>query len=281
MTTPNMINRANFGLALEPELATSVLIDPLAQEAIAALVSTQHRTAKYEVHFPRVLEDPNTEWLEEGDEINPSAPQMGDVTVRPAKVAGLSIITSEALDDSSIDISTIVGSGLVRDIAKKVDAAFFGALTEPAPAGLETLTEVTTVAAGAAFTNLDPFESAVSAARSVNATITNFVANPNDALELATLKKATGSNESLLADSATAAAARQVAGVPLRTSPAVTPGTVWGIPADRVMMVVRKDAELKVSDGPFFTSDRVAVRAIMRVGFGFIDPAAIIKITTG
>jgi hypothetical protein len=44
--------------------------------------------------------------------------------------------------------------------------------------------------------------------------------------------------------------------------------------------VVRQDAQVESDRSVFFTSDRVAVRATLRVGFGFPSPAAIVKIAT-
>jgi len=55
-------------------------------------------------------------------------------------------------------------------------------------------------------------------------------------------------------------------------------GTVWAIDRKKVFTVLRQDVELVTSPWPFFTSDCVAVRAIMRVGFGFPHAASIVEI---
>jgi hypothetical protein len=104
------------------------------------------------------------------------------------------------------------------------------------------------------------------------------VANPTDALALAQLREATGSNKALLqVGDPTQPAQRIVEGRPLLVSPYVAIGDVWGIPAERVLLVVRDDADVVAGASPFFTSDRTAVRAT-RVGFGFPDAAAIVRI---
>jgi hypothetical protein len=54
--------------------------------------------------------------------------------------------------------------------------------------------------------------------------------------------------------------------------------SVWGIPKARVFVVVRQDAEVAVDRSAFFTSDRIAVRVVLRVGFGFPHEAAVINI---
>ena len=62
-------------------------------------------------------------------------------------------------------------------------------------------------------------------------------------------------------------------------SSAVGVKTAWGIPRDRVFLVVRSDATVERDDSVFFTSDRVAIKATMRLGFAFPHPLAIVKVT--
>jgi HK97 family phage major capsid protein len=75
---------------------------------------------------------------------------------------------------------------------------------------------------------------------------------------------------------------RHILGVPLLTSPYVTTtlSPVWAIPAAQCFWVVRENAEVEAGRSVYFTSDRVAIRAIVRQGFGFPNPPAIVKIAT-
>ena len=59
---------------------------------------------------------------------------------------------------------------------------------------------------------------------------------------------------------------------------AVAAGTVWGIPRDRVFIVVREDVTLDIDKSAYFASDSVGVRAIMRVGFGYPHEAAVVRL---
>jgi HK97 family phage major capsid protein len=70
-----------------------------------------------------------------------------------------------------------------------------------------------------------------------------------------------------------------IAGVPLYAFPAVTPETVWGLPKDRVFVVLRRDVEVDVSADAYFSSDQVPVHGTMRVGFGYPHQAAVTKVT--
>ena len=66
--------------------------------------------------------------------------------------------------------------------------------------------------------------------------------------------------------------------VPETISKAEQRATVYGISADRVMVVMRDDVRLEVSREAYFSSDRVAVKATMRVGFAYPHPAAVVKV---
>ncbi|SDD18409.1 phage major capsid protein [Actinokineospora iranica] len=271
---------AGVGGILPPSFA-QLVIRPVQAASVAFQIATEDTTTSNVFYIPIVATDPVAAWVAEGQEINPTDAVLDQIPVRPSKVAGLSVITRELANDSNPAAANIVGQGLARDIARRVDEAFFGKLAEPAPSGLDSLTAVTTVAAGATWANLDPFAEAISKAEQVGAILTGFAANPTDALALSKLKEHTTSNRPLLGVDPAAPTVRRLQGVPLLVSPAVTQGTVWGIPRDRVHLVRREAVELAVDHSAYFTSDRVALRATMRVGFGFPHQTAIIRIKIG
>jgi hypothetical protein len=54
---------------------------------------------------------------------------------------------------------------------------------------------------------------------------------------------------------------------------------VWLIPNDgRVLTVIRKDVTVEVGPWPFFSSECVGVRTVMRLGFAFAHPQSVAKI---
>ena len=53
-----------------------------------------------------------------------------------------------------------------------------------------------------------------------------------------------------------------------------------GPDATRVWLVLRDDTTVKADRSVFFTSDRVAVKATMRIGFGLVHAASVVKVTT-
>lgn len=250
------------------------------ETSVAAQVSTVVPTNSHDFRVPIVSADPTAAWTAEGAEITASDPTITEVLVTPKKLAGLTVISNELAADSSPAALQVVGDGLVRDLKRKLDAAYFGNTTTNGPAGLLSLSS-TVIDAGDTWTNLDWAEAAKSAAETVHTTLTAFVASPATALALASLKElTTGSNKSLLASDPTQPTSRVIAGLPLYTSPAVADGIVWGIPQSHSIMVIRQDATVVTDTSVYFTSDRVAVRSTLRIGFGFTYPAAVIKVNT-
>lgn len=65
---------------------------------------------------------------------------LDEINIVPAKLAGLTIISNELAMDSSPAALQVVGDGLVRDLARKTDQAFFANTTTNGPAGLLSIT---------------------------------------------------------------------------------------------------------------------------------------------
>ncbi len=265
---------------LLPSNYGALVVQPALDASVFARVATTVTTGSTTYRIPIVSADPTASWVAEGAEITPSDPTLSELVVTPPKVAGLTVISRELADDSSPAAAQVVGDGLARDIARRIDQAAFAGLAAPAPAGLSTLSGVQAYVNGTAFANLDWAAQAISKAETVGATVTAFVTSPATALALATIKQATGSNQPVLGMDATAATSRSVLGVPLYVSQYVAANTLWAIDSSRVWLVVRDDATVEADRSVFFTSDRVAVRATMRAGLAFTHPQAVVKVTT-
>lgn len=283
------MNTQSANRSFLPSQIHELIVEPVTRESVALQVANVPTVGEVnEYRVPIVGSDPTAAWTAEGAEIALSDATLAEVSATFAKLAGLTIISRELAEDSSPEAATIVGDGLARDLARKLDGAYFGSNVTSVgppvvtnlnqPAGLEDLVGFNAVNAGAAWKDTDPFAEAIYDAESAGATLTAFVANPADALLLAKVKKATGSNEPLLGNDPTQPTRRTIAGVPLLISPAVTTGTIWGMPVDRTIVALREGTRLDVDHSAFFSSDRVAVRATLRVAVLFPHPAAVQKI---
>lgn len=269
----------NSGSLLKPEQVNSLIVEPLTKASTAFAVSTVVRTNTTQYRFPIIVDDPDTNWVAEGAEIPVDDADIEELLITPKKVAGLTVVSSELAADSSPEATAVIGARLVNSLRRRVDQAWFAASTPNGPSGLGAVTTTDVYAGASGYANVDAFAEAIAAAEGVGATVTSFVTSPDTALDLTRLKKATGSNEPLLQSDPAKPAGRVIAGVPLVVSPdAPADGTIYAIPKERAYVVLREDVQVALDSSAFFTSDRVAVRVTMRVGFAFPHESAIVRV---
>jgi len=150
-------------------------------------------------------------------------------------------------------------------------------MSAPAPKGLGGLAGVQTYVNANAFDNVDFAAHALSLAENVGASINYFVTTPAVALELATVKELASSQRPLLGADVNNGTSRSILGVPLLVSPYVAADTLWALDSSRCWLIVREPARVEVDHSVLFTSDRVAVKATIRVGF--VHPASVVRVS--
>lgn len=272
------IQLASANEAFLPSESGPLIVQPVIQASIATQVCTVVQSGAATFRVPVVTADGSAAWTPESTDITPSVPTLDEAVAEFRALKALTPISNEAYSDITPDVANIIGQGLARDIAKKLDAAFFGTAVVGAPAGIGGITP-TTVSAGGAWTDADPFIEAIYAGESLGVTINSFIANPVDALAIAQVKEGSTSVRSLIQPDATQAGRRVVAGVPLFTSPAVAAGTIWAVPRDRVLVVIRKDVDIQVDASAAFRSDETLIRVVFRVGWVFPHELAVVRIS--
>lgn len=258
----------------------ALIVQPVQKASVALAVSNIVVTAANVFHAPIITEDATAAFYAEGADLTGDGATFAELTVTPAKVGRVVPVSNELADDSNPEATQLVGESIARAIARALDTAYFGDLAAPAPKGLESIAEanLTLIEASTTWDSLDPFADAITASEEVGGQLAFFVANPADFNELLKLKKQADSLEPLLGVDATAATVRSLLGVSLISCSGVKPGTVWGIDPRYSLAVLRKDVQLEVSRDVYFETDRTAVKATMRVGFGFSHPKSIAKI---
>lgn len=275
-------NRGPDNLALTPDEHGPVYWQPLERASVALQreVTTTIYTGSSKYRVPVVQATPQAEWTPEGQEIALSDPQTTEASVTPAKIAALTKLSREMADDSVGQALFVVQQGMVRDLADKIDEAFFGTpASAEAPGGLNDVAGISTLALDDAFSNADPFNAAMSIVEEEGRIVSAFVGNPATVLRLTNLKEATGSNRPLLQPDPTAPHRRVLAGVPLFSSRHVADNTVWALPRDAALSILRTPAEFAVSADAAFSSYSVMARLTQRAGFLFPHAAALVKIT--
>lgn len=273
---------SNAGGILRPEEVGPLIVQPVEKASVAMRIATVVPTTSHDFRIPVLKSDTTAAWTAEGADITPSQGEVDELVVVPKKIAALTPISNELANDSSPEAQNVVGESIARDIARQIDAAFFGNTITNGPDGIESLDDIQFVDTDTTpLTNVDAFSEAISLAENEGAMVTAFAANASTVLALSKVKKlTTGSNEPLLTPDPTLPTRRQILGVPLWSLPntVIPNGVVWGIDASRVFVVLRQDVELAVDPSFYFGKDSLAVRAVMRVAFGFPHEGSVVKI---
>lgn len=243
-------------------------------EAIAFQVATVTNTGKQIIKFPILVSDAATGWVPEKGVIPLTDPDTEELTVIPTKVAGRTELSNEAISDSDPAVLNETAKGLGRSVAKRIDSAFFGNTVANGPSGLLSLTGIQVVDSGP-FANLDPFHDAKLRAFQNDSELTHFVLAPDVANTLAKVKTASGSNAGLLE---TVDDGIRLAGVPVYVSRYVAAGNAWGLDKTQIRTVRRLGTTIVADASASFDSDAVQLRATSRVGFGFANPAGVIRL---
>lgn len=267
---------SNLAQAWTPEDYGKVVDLVLAEKSIAFQSGTKITTGNESIRFPLVTADPAVGWYAENTQISLTDPTTSEIVVTPKKVAGLTQISNEAAQDTNPAVAQQVGQSLARSVAKKVDAAYFGNTVANGPSGLLSLSGVNVIDTGTVtLTSLDPFHEAKAAALADNATLTHFILAPDVALTLAKAKETSTSSKGLfenVADGVT------LAGVKVLVSTDVAAGNAWGVDSSQILIVQRTGTTVVTSTDAAFDYDAVQVRATARVGFGFVNPAGVVRL---
>ncbi|QZH60491.1 phage major capsid protein [Mycolicibacterium farcinogenes] len=248
----------------------------IAEKSIAFQAGTVISTNKETFRTPLLTADPAVGWYAENTQITLTDPVTEELVIVPKAVKGLTQISNEAAADTNPGVADQVARGLARNVAKKIDNAFFGNTVANGPSGLLSLASVNVVDTGTVtLTSLDPFHEAKAAAQADGAEISVFILAPDVALTLAKAKTATGSNQGLLDNVGDGI---RLAGVPVLVSTDVAAGNAWGLDSSQILVIQRTGTEIARSKDAAFSYDAVQVRATARVGFGFVNPAGVVRL---
>ena len=279
MTTLNTTT-ATANHILPPEFG-SLIQRPIEAESVAMnpAVATTVTANAHELHIPILDTDVTVDWAEEGAELDSTNPTMDQLKIDFKKIGGVNALTREMLDDSSPKASEIITTGLARQIVAGIDKAFFTDLSADNPQAPKGLAHITPTEVTGDLLNLDVFADSLAAAQAEGAAPTAFILAPADMLTLRKLKLADAHNAPLLGTDPAVPGSTTVFGVPIITSKYITAGEGYALDSRDVLVAQRQNLELAINDSYYFTSDRIAVRATARIGFGFPTEKKIVRMT--
>jgi HK97 family phage major capsid protein len=268
-----------IGAAFTPEQWAQYVLDHLsAQSVVLASGATEIRTSFQIVHVPRITGDGGAAWYDELEPIGPGDPTGDDVVLQPRKCAALTTLSNESVADSSPSVLDAVGVAMTRAVALAVDKAFFTGTGGKQPVGLLTLSGLPSTPGAVDYAGLVSASGAIRAAGG-KPDVAYVNAADLTALQLAT----DGFDRPLIQPDPTQGMSETIAGLRVYPTPAVPTGTALVAQADQIVVAVREDASVEVSEHVLFGSDGTQARVIARadVGVNDINGLNVIKASAG
>jgi HK97 family phage major capsid protein len=247
---------------------SSTLIEALSQESVVLRSGATRVVIEGRVgHVPRLLVDPDADWIAELAELPSNAGDADEVVLEPKKIANVVEMSRESVEDAPIDQLDAVGRAMVRGLAKKVDAKFFSTdvATAVAPAGLRSYT----LPGVAGNPDTNGLLTAVGAIEAEGGSPDSIYISPAD---LTALRIAVVGGGYQMSDP-TAPGVERIGGATLYPAP-LPAGTAVVAEARFIALGIRRDATVDFSEDAAFSRDAVAARTTMRVDWEPGDPAA-------
>jgi HK97 family phage major capsid protein len=238
-----------------------------AASVLLASGATEVRTTGKAVHVPKFTGDAATNWYDELEEIGEGCPPGVDMVLTPQKVAALCTLSNKTVADSNANVLDSVGQKMVRSVALAADKAMFNGTGGKQPVGILNITPALPSSVGAV--DYAGIVTAAGIVRAAGGTPDAAYVNPAD---LTTLQLATDANDRPLIGTTEGGMAATVAGLTLWPTPAVPAATAVVAQADQIVVAVREDASVAVSDQFAFNADGTVVRVVARVDVGVNDP---------
>jgi HK97 family phage major capsid protein len=258
-----------LGGALTPEEWATYVLDHLAAESvILASGATEVRTAAKQIHIPRVTGDGGAAWYAELAPIGPGDPTGDELVLAPHKVAALTTLSNEAIQDSTPSALDATGNAMVRAVARAADAAYFNGTG----AANNQPTGILTIAGLPAHVGAVDYAGIITAAglvRGAGGTPDVVYLNPAD---LTSLQLAVdGNNRPLIQPDPSQGMSETIGGLRIWATPAVAAATALVAQADQIVVGVRSDASVVVSEDAEFASDATVARVVARTDIGVND----------
>jgi HK97 family phage major capsid protein len=247
-----------------------------AASVLLASGATEIRTTGKAVHVPRFTGQASTGWYGELDPISEGAPPGDELVLTPNKVATLVTLSNEVVTDSNANVLNSVGEKMVRAVALEADRAMFAGTGGDQPTGI--LNVAPPLPNHPAAPDYAGIVSGAGMVRAAGGTPNVVYVNPAD---LTALQLATDANDRpLVGDTATGIGA-VIAGLAIWPTPATPAGTAIVAQADQIVVAVREDASVAVSDQFAFNADGTVARVIARVDVGVNDPDGLAVVKAG
>ena len=251
------------------------------QSVVMQLANIKQMTAPTQEYAVR-LDKAGVFWVNEGEKISTSEASWGTIELVAKKIAGVSIFTREAAKDGFISIEEEVKEQLANDIATKIDQACLFGLGSPYGVNKSIFEQSIKVVAGANLS--DSVSDVMSAVEEEEMDVNAFISTRSIKGELRKAKNEAG--DYIFEDKKLGEPAQLHGEVLTFTSHFdKTKAKLIAGDFDQVYLGVLQDIEIELLDQAVFGNvslaeeDKLAIRAVARIGFLVVDPKAFATLT--
>ena len=194
-------NTNTQGGFLVPEIWAAKIYDIILAKSTAIQLCEQITMTSDTLFFPKVTAASTAYFTAEAGTITASQPTFGQLVIHPQKVAALTRLSTEVMEDSNPSVMNVVTQRLAEDIALKIDYEIYNGTTSTA--GFNGMrdttadTAISTIAVGGEITT-DKISDAIEKLQTQNIEPTDLIIHPKLLNKLRKLKTSTTSNEPLL-----------------------------------------------------------------------------------
>ncbi|MBK3532434.1 phage major capsid protein [Streptomyces sp. MBT67] len=219
--------------------------------------------ASADFSVPQLVSSTGADYVAEGQVIPEGQMVWGEVKFTAKKIGEIQWASSEVLEDSAVDQRRVIADNLLRDASLKFDAdAFVGSGSNPVK-GIISQGVTTTLGAGRTTVTYDDLADAVARIEATNGTPSVVWASVDTAAALRK-EKAAGSGV-YQGGSPTDAPAATAWGLPILPSTFLPAKTVIVADASRVIVGIRRNATIRISEDARFDRDQTGFRLTMRM----------------
>jgi HK97 family phage major capsid protein len=212
---------------------------------------------------PQLVSSTGADYVAEGQTIPQGQMVWGEVKFTAKKIGEVQWASTEVLEDSALDQRRVIAENLLRDASLKFDAdAFTGSGANPIK-GIVSQGTSTTLGTGKVTVTYDDLADAVARIEATNGTPSVVWASVDMAAALRK-EKAAGSGI-YQGGSPTDTPASTAWGLPILPSAFLPAKTVVVADASRIVVGIRRNATVRVSEDARFDSDQVGFKLTMRV----------------
>ena len=261
------------------EQVSSLLIQPLEAESIVLNSGVKVYDSSSPLRIPKLVSSSDPSWVGEGEEIPEANVEFDEVKLMPTdrkSIKALIRFTNELARQSVVGLDATLKARLVNDVARKLDTALLGG-----DGAANTVTGIINqpgvqegvLDAGDPDSLLD----ALALAHAAEVTPTRWFISGADFFTLRKLKDADG--KYLIVSDLTADAKYTLFGVPVTVTNKLPAGKAVLANMSEVAVVRDLNADVKILDQTFATTDEQAIRVVTRYDLGLLHPEGVVVLT--